>query len=129
MLISELGFCLVLLLPLIRCLPIPSDSSMASFGIYPIAYSRRELSPPDDRSSAAGFSRVGRPQVWGGTPATTSICVHPALWTGKWRSAMIFIVSALILFYGLLAFVMWGVMSIDLPRLTVWNRTGDKKRR
>ena len=129
MLISELGFCLVLLVHSIHCLPIPNESSMASFGVYPIAYSRRELSPTDDRGSAAGYSPGGRPQVWGGTPANTSVCVNPALWTGKWRSAMIFLVSALVLFYGLLAFIIWGIMSIDLPRLMVWNRTGDEKRR
>ena len=129
MLLLELGFCLVFLLLSTRGLPIPSGSSMASFGVLPIAYSRRELSPPDGRSSAVEYSPVSRPQVWGGTPANTSICVNPALWTGKWRSAMIFIASALVFFYGLLAFVMWGIMSVDLPRLMVWNRTGDERRR
>ena len=129
MLLLKMVFCLVFLLVSTRGLPIPSQSSMEPFGELPIAYSRRELASPDDRSSAAGHSPIGRPKVWGGTPATTSICVNPALWTGKWRSAMIFVVSALVFFYGLLAFVMWGIMSIDLPRLMVWNRTGDEKRR
>ena len=42
---------------------------------------------------------------------------------------MISVALTLIVFYGLLAFVMWGVMSVDLPRLMVWKRTGDEQRR
>lgn len=127
----KLFVCLVFFLALTRGLPIPGDSNsnMAPFGVFPLAYSRRGLSLFKDRSSSTGFSAVGRPQVWGGTPANTSICRYPSLWTGKWWWIMISVALTLIVFYGLLAFVMWGVMSVDLPRLMVWKRTGDEQRR
>lgn len=120
--------CLVFLVILIRGLPIPSDSNTASFGAIPLAYRRRALSPLDDPSSAAGDSPC-RPQFWGGTTANTSICKYPALWAGKYWWAMGSVALLLIALYGLLAFVTWGVMSVDLPRLMVWNRTGDEQRR
>ena len=124
----ESFICVVFLLVLICGLPIPSDRESASFGVLPLAYKRRALSSPDGPSSAAGYG-PGRPQIWGGTPANTSICSYPALWTGILWWVMGVVALALIVLYGLLAFVMWGVMSVDLPRLMVWNRTGDERRR
>lgn len=123
--------CLVFLLGLTRGLPIPgnSNSNIAPFGVFPLAYSRRGLSLPENRSSATGYSPVGRPQIWGGTPANTAICRYPSLWTGKWWWVMGSVALILIALYGLLAFVLWGIMSVDLPRLMVWNRTGDEQRR
>ena len=124
--------CLVFLLGLTRGLPIPginNHSNMAPFGGFPLAYSRRGLSLPEGRSSATGYSPVGHTQVWGGTPANTAICRHPSLWTGKLWWIMGSVAVILIALYGLLAFVLWGIMSVDLPRLTVWNRTGDERRR
>lgn len=120
---------LVLHLGLTRSLPIPSESNMTSFGMFPLAYSRRGLSPPDHRSLAARYSTFDRPQVWGGTPANTSICRNPALWTGKTWWTMGSIALVLLALYGLLAFVIAGIMNVDLPRLMVWNRTGDEQRR
>lgn len=127
----EFYVCLVFLIVSTRGLPIPGDSNSnaASFGIFPIAYSRRGPPLPGDRSSVTGYSPRDRPEVWGGTPANTSICRYPALWTGKWWWAMGFFTLILVLLYGLLASVTWGMMSVDLPRLMVWNRTGDERRR
>lgn len=109
-----------------RGLPTPSASSMAPFGAFPLAYNRQDL---NRQSLATGYSTVGRSQILGGTPANTSICRNPTLWTGKWWWIMGSIAFLLVAFYGLLAFVMWGILSVDIPRLTVWNRTGDKRRR
>lgn len=117
------------LLLVARCLPIPNVSIMPPFGVLPLAYSRRGLSPPDDRSSETEYSPIGRPQVWGGTSSDTSICKDPAMWTGRVWWGMVTLVCILIGLYSVLAFVMWGIMTIDLARLMVWNRTGDKKRR
>ena len=127
----ETSIYFVFLVVLTRGLPIPSDnnSNFTPFGVNPFAYSRRGLSPPEDRSSVAGYSHVGRPQVWRGTSANTSICRDTALWTGKWWWAMGSVALMLVALYGLLAFVMWGMMSVDLARLMVWNRTGDERRR
>ena len=125
----ELIVCLVLHLVLTHSLPIPSESNMASFGVFSLAYSRRGPSPSYHRSLAARYSPVGRPQVWGGTPANTSICRNPALWTGKLWWTMGSIALLLLALYGLLAFVMWGIMSVDLARLMIWNRTGNERRR
>lgn len=126
----ELFIYLVFLLVLTGGLPIPSDSnsSMVPFGIVSLAYSRRGSSLPKDRTSATE-SPFGWPQVWGATPANTSICRYPALWTGNLWWVMCSAVILLIALYGLLAFVMWGIMSVDLPRLMVWNRTGNERRR
>lgn len=127
----ELFVYLVFLLVWTSGLPIPNDSksNIAPFGLVPLAYSRRGLSPPNDQGSAAGDSHVGRPQAWGGTPANTSICIYPAVWSGKLWLVMASVAMMLVALYGVLAFVMWGIMSVDIPRLTVWNRTGDKRRR
>ena len=51
------------------------------------------------------------------------------MWTGRVWWGMVTLVCILIGLYSVLAFVMWGIMTIDLARLMVWNRTGDKKRR
>lgn len=109
-----------------RGLPTPSASSVAPFGVSPLAYNCRDL---NRQSLAIGYSTVDRTEIWGGTPANTSICRNPALWTGKWWWFMGTIAFVLVVLYGLLAFVMWGILSVDLPRLTVWNRTGDQRRR
>lgn len=109
-----------------RGLPTPSASSMAPFGVFPLAYNHRDL---NRQSLAIGYSTIDRTQIWGGTPANTSICRSPALWTGKWWWIMCSVAFLLVALYGLLAFVMWGILSVDLPRLTVWNRTGDQRRR
>lgn len=116
-------------LGLTRSFPLPSKSNTASFRVVALSCSHRGLSASNDQSSAAGYNTFGRAQVWGGTPANTSICRNPALWTGKWWWAMGSIALLLVALYGLLAFVMWGIMSVDLPKLTIWNRTGDKRRR
>ena len=42
---------------------------------------------------------------------------------------MVILASGLVFLYGLLAFVTWGILSVDLPRLMVWNRIGDERRR
>ena len=124
----DLLFCLIFL-GLTQGLPTPSTGNMASFRVFSLAYSRRGYSPPDGQSSVTGHSTVDRSQVWGGTPANTSICRTSALWTGKWWWVMGIIAFALVVLYGILAFVMWGILSVDLPRLMVWNRTGDERRR
>lgn len=117
------------LLLVARCLPIPSVSTMPPLEVISLAYSRRGILPPDDRSSTDEYSPVGRPQVWGGTPSNTSICKSPALWIGTMWWGMGTLACFLIVTYGVLAFVMWGIMTVDLPRLIVWNRTGDEQRR
>ena len=35
----------------------------------------------------------------------------------------------LVVLYGVLAFVMWGILSVDISRLTIWKRMGDGRRR
>lgn len=125
----ELSVCLVFLLIWTHGLPIPSDSNLAPFGVFPLAYSRRSLSPPNNQSSAFGYSTVGRPQIWGQSPANTSICATPALWTGNWWWVMGSIAFLLVALYGLTAFVLWGIMNVDVLKLTVWSRTGEKRRR
>ena len=125
---SKLLFCLIFL-GLTQGLPTPSKSSMAPFGVVPLVYSRRSLSPPNGQSSATEHSAVDRSPIWGGTPANTSICRGTALWTGNFWWIMLISASFLVLLYGLVAFVMWDILSIDLPRLTVWNRTGNEGRR
>lgn len=127
----EVVVCLSFSLGLTYGLPIPVDSNrnLAPFGAFPLVYSRRGLPISGDRSSATEYSPVDRPQVWGGTPANTSICSYPALWTG-WLWWIMGVISLLLLaFYGLATIVMMGIMTVDLPRLMVWNRTGDEKRR
>lgn len=109
-----------------RSLPIPSASSMAPFGAFPLAYNRRDL---NRQSLATAYSTVGPSQIWGGTPANTSICRNTAMWTGNWWWIMASIAFLLVALYGLLAFVMWGILSVDIARLTVWHRTGDERRR
>ena len=112
-------------------LPIPNDNnhSMMPFAIIPLAYSRRGRLLPEDRSSATGWRPIGWPHILGGTPANTSICRYPAQWDGKMWWIMCSAALALIILYGVIAFVMWGIMSVDLPRLIVWNRTGEERRR
>ena len=112
-----------------RGLPTPNESSMAPFRVFPLAYERWDLSPLKRQNLTTRYSTVNRSQIWGGTPANTSICRSPALWTGRWWWIMGSIAFSLVALYGLLAFVMWGILSVDLPRLTVWNRTGDERRR
>lgn len=123
----EIFTCLFSFLLLTLGLPIPTDSNTASFGVFPLAYRRRIFSSSTVQSSAAGHSPVRK--VWGGTSANTSICRYPALWTGRRWWLMGFLALVLIALYGLLAFVMWGIMSVDLPRLMVWKRTGNEQRR
>ena len=112
-------------------LPIPNDNnnSMIPFAIIPLAYSRRRRSLPEDRSLATGWRPIGWPHILGGTPANTSICRYPAQWDGKMWWIMCSATLALIVLYGVVSFVMWGIMSVDLPRLIVWNRTGEERRR
>ena len=112
-------------------LPIPNDNnhSMVPFAIIPLACSRWGRSLPEDRSSATEWRPIGWPRILGGTPANTSICRYPAQWDGKMWWIMCSAALALIVLYGVLAFVMWGIMSVDLPRLIVWNRTGEERRR
>lgn len=124
----DLFTCLVFLLVLTCGLPIPRGGNTASFGALPLAYRRRVTSSPDGSSSVAGYG-PGRPQVWGGTPANPSICYYPNLWTGMKWWIMGCGALLLVIFYGVLAFATWGVMSVDLPRLTVWSRTGGEQRR
>ena len=121
--------CLVSQLVLIRSLPIPSEDNVAPSDIFTLTYSRRGLSSRIDQRPATGYTQLRRPQVWGGTPANTSICRNSALWTGKQWWYMGFLALVLVILYGLLAFVMWGILSVDLPKLIVWNRTGDDRRR
>ena len=121
--------CLVFLLVLVRGLPIPRKSNMASSGTLSLAYSHRGLSRPNGQRLATRYSYIGRPQIWGGTPANTSICRSPALWSGKWWWIMGSVALLLVAVYGVLAFVMWGILSVDMSRLTVWTRIGDESRR
>lgn len=110
-------------------LPAPSKNNIAPLGVFPHAYSRQDLLPFNDQSSATGHSTVSQSQIWGGTPANASICRNSSLWTGKWWWIMVILAFGLVLLYGLLAFVTWGILTVDLPRLMVWNRTGDERRR
>ena len=125
---SELLSCMVFL-GLTQGLPAPSESNIAPLGVFPLAYRRQDLSPLSDQSSATGHNTVGHLQVLGGTPANASICRNSSLWTGKWWWMMFILAFCLVLLYGLLAFVTWGILTVDLPRLMVWNRTGDERRR
>ena len=125
---SELLFCMIFF-GFTRGLPAPSESNIALRGVFPLTYSSHDLSPLNGQSSATGHSTVGQSQVWGGTPANASICRNSSLWTGKWWWIMVILAFGLVLLYGLLAFVTWGILTVDLPRLTVWNRTGDERRR
>ena len=127
----ELVGCLSFLLGLTYGLPIPVDSNrnLAPFGTFPLVYSHRGLPLSGDRIPATEYSPVAPPQVWGGTPANTSICNYPALWTG-WLWWIMGVISLILLgIYGVATIVMLGIMTVDLPRLMVWNRTGDEKRR
>ena len=110
-------------------LPAPSESNTAPLGLFHLAYSRQDLSPLSDQHSATGHNTVGQSRVLGGTPANASICRNSSLWTGKWWWIMVILAFGLVLLYGLLAFVTWGILTVDLPRLMVWNRTGDERRR
>lgn len=127
----ELVVCLFFLLGLTCGLPIPVDSNrnLVPFGVFPLVYSRRGLPLPRDRGLATEYSYVARPQIWGGTPANTSICSYPALWTGKLWWIMGVISLALLVLYGLSTIVMMSIMTVDLPTLMVWTRTGDEERR
>ncbi|KAM0804952.1 hypothetical protein BDR22DRAFT_475181 [Usnea florida] len=102
---------------------------MIPFAIIPLAYSRWGRSRSENRSLATGWRPIGWPHILGGTPANTSICRYPAQWDGKMWWIMCSAALALIVLYGVLAFAMWGIMSVDLPRLIVWNRTGEEWRR
>ena len=125
---SELLFCMIFL-GSTQGLPAPSESNIAPLGVFPLAYIRPDLSPLHGQSSATGHSTVGQSQVLGGTPANASICRNSSLWTGRWWWIMVILAFGLVLLYGLLAFVTWGILTVDLPRLMVWNRTGDERRR
>ena len=124
----ELLFCMIFL-GFAQGLPAPSESNIARLEVFPLTYSRQDLSPLDGQSSATRHSTVGQSQVWGGTPANASICRNNSLWTGKWWWIMSVFTFGLVSIYGLLAFVTWGILTVDLPRLMVWNRTGDERRR
>ena len=125
---TELLFCMIFL-GSTQGLPAPSESNIAPLGVFPLAHIRPNLSPLNGESPATGHSTVGQSQVWGGTPANASICRNSSLWTGWWWWIMVTLAFVLVLLYGLLAFVTWGILTVDLPRLMVWNRTGDERRR
>ena len=125
----ELISCLVFLLAFVRGLPIPSKSNIASSRTLSLVHSHRGLSGLDGQESASRYSHISRPQIWGGTPANTSICRHPTLWAGKWWWIFGSVAMFLVALYCILAFVMWGILSVDISRLTIWSRIGNKSRR
>ena len=125
---SELLFCMIFL-GFTQGLPAPSESNISPLGLFPLAYSRQDLSPRKGQSSATGHNTVGQSPVWGGTPANALICRSSSLWTGRLWWIMVILAFCLVLLYGLLAFVTWGILTVDLPKLMVWNRTGNERRR
>lgn len=126
-LLEKLFIRMAFFLSAISGLPLP-NSNLAGFrAVLPLAYRSRSIptheSPGDSRDLPSGSS-----QGWGGTPANPTICRSTAVPEG-WRWwGLAGLIALLIGIYTILALATWGVMSVDLARLTVWTST-EKGRR
>ena len=121
--------CIVLFPSFTSALPLPYENVTRSFDWLQLFYPSRTISTFNELDSRREDAGLGPPEIFDGSPTVTTVCPQAAIYRGWSLVGASVGLTLLLALIGLLASLALGVLSFDLPRLTVWSRIGDMRRR